>query len=353
MSNVISVKFSSPKTRKSEGIENLTTCFAQYRRSQEDVFWLKENGELLNILETSGTSVSPDALEVYQEFYDTIEDRFAFFPQYYRFLISITADLEDLGLVGDRAERLIDKAQKNGLIDAELSDLQRAEARRLYARRMGQGAHADLGARLLDFTARTETFAIPNKKAAYEPTHIVFYLTDYGRQTFDFPSETITSLLYVGLVALIDQNADLLAEVCLALRYAGEVPPEQWEHWAEAQLDWIAIEAGESVSIHDNYHEYFVLNWYAACSGAPAFEAPYAEGRTGFYKTQNGPSALSGLSRVIYQMGSERQTDWHVMRGHVADQLDPTQVEIIEFANQSSDQFDAFFEGFARVATAT
>ena len=78
MSNVISVKFSSPKTRKSEGIENLTTCFAQYRRSQEDVFWLKENGELLNILETSGTSVSPDALEVYQEFYDTIEDRFAF-----------------------------------------------------------------------------------------------------------------------------------------------------------------------------------------------------------------------------------------------------------------------------------
>jgi hypothetical protein len=52
-------------------------------------------------------------------------------------------------------------------------------------------------------------------------------------------------------------------------------------------------------------------------------------------------------------MGSERQTDWHVMRGHVADQLDPTQVEIIEFANQSSDQFDAFFEGFARVATAT
>lgn len=245
---------------------------------------------------------------------------------------------------------MIYRAYRDGLVDAELSDLQRAEAQRLFARRMGQVDQTNLNARLLDFTTRTETFAIPNKKAAYELTHIVFYLTNYGRQSLDFPRKTITSLLYVGLIALIDQNADLLAEVCLALRYAGETPPEQWEHWAEAQLDWIAIEAGESVSINDNYHEYFVLNWYAASIGTPAFEAPFSEGRSGFYKTQNGPSALSGLSRVIYQMGEARQTDWHVMRSHVTDQLDPMQVEIIEFANQSSDQFDAFFKGFARVA---
>ena len=58
-----------------------------------------------------------------------------FFPQYYRFLLGLCLDLEDLGIGGQKGSKLVQWVADQGLARAELSDLQRAEARRLCLRR--------------------------------------------------------------------------------------------------------------------------------------------------------------------------------------------------------------------------
>src|SRR5690606_18363133 len=109
----------------------LLRCFAHHRRFGDDVFWLKENAELLNILECSGGTPGRDALETHEGFYRNIEKRLSFFPQYYRFLLSICLDLEDLGMAGNKGEALVNWAADQGLARCEISDLQRLEARRI------------------------------------------------------------------------------------------------------------------------------------------------------------------------------------------------------------------------------
>ena len=97
MSNVN--PFSVPHANSQSGrIEAMIKCFATWRRFGDDVFWLKENAELLTILYSSGLTVDPAQLAPYREFYAGIEKRILFFLLYYRFLLSITQDLEALGL---------------------------------------------------------------------------------------------------------------------------------------------------------------------------------------------------------------------------------------------------------------
>ena len=43
----------------------LLTTFADHRRFGDDVFWLKENAEALNVLECTGAELSAEALSVH------------------------------------------------------------------------------------------------------------------------------------------------------------------------------------------------------------------------------------------------------------------------------------------------
>jgi hypothetical protein len=105
MSNVISIGLPKrPNLSQRQGA--LLRSLATHRRSGEDVFWLKENAEALNVLATGRARVNAQDLEVYRSFYDGIEERMRFFPQYYRFLLSICLDLEDLGFSGAKGEAL-------------------------------------------------------------------------------------------------------------------------------------------------------------------------------------------------------------------------------------------------------
>jgi len=168
MSNVIELNV--PSRLQSLGAKRsaLIASFASHRRFGDDVFWLKENAELLNILECSDACLETSALAPHEGFYAQAEKRLGFFPQYYRFLLSICLDLEDLGMTGDKGETLCHWVAREGLADAELSDLQRAEARRLMQRRGIDPLPDDTGlnSRLHGFIDRSETFAMPNKKAA-------------------------------------------------------------------------------------------------------------------------------------------------------------------------------------------
>ncbi|MEM8730554.1 MAG: hypothetical protein AAGF79_11600 [Pseudomonadota bacterium] len=350
MSNVI--RLNVPSRRQAEGarLGALLNSFASERRFGDDVFWLKENAELLNILECTGRVLPSDALDAHRGFYDRVVQRLEFFPQYYRFLLSICLDLEDLGLEGDKGAQLVDWAAREGLAQAEMSDLQRAEARRLMLRRGVDPLASDTGLteRLHSFIDRCETFQLPNKKAAYELTHIVFYLSAYGREDPQLSDSAITSLEYAGLLAYLDQNADLLAEICVALRYAGRTPSGIWEAWIADATDRFVIENGPQISPNDDYHEYFVSNWALACADRPSFARPVLEGAMAFHAVRGSQGPLRQLSDCLFRLDDRRSADWQAMRDLVANNLEEDGYDVLISAEQSTDKFDAFFAGFAR-----
>lgn len=349
MTNVVQLKLPTRSLGIPARRAALVSCFAEHRRLGDDVFWLKENAELLNILESTKLDLADHALSTHEAFYDDIESRLGFFPQYYRFLLSICLDLEDLGMPGNKGEALTQWVAKQGLAEAELSDLQRAEAERLLARRGAVTPDAALAQRLHDFVDRPRTFALPNKKAAYELTHIVFYLSEYGRRDPDLSQAALESLEYAGILAFLDQNSDLLAEVCIALRYAGRTPPRPWEDWLEQQVHRFAVECEDYAPVTDDYHDYFVSNWAMAVAGRDAFVKLAEPARMAFWRPESDAAPLREISQCMYQMNDARSADWQTMRPHVESVLSDAGHEILSMAEASTQKFEAFFEGFARV----
>ncbi|MEL6782365.1 MAG: hypothetical protein AAFO51_08305 [Pseudomonadota bacterium] len=350
MSNIISLKVPPRRQRLSERTHTLVEAFASHRRIQDDVFWLKENAELLNILECTGTAVDPAALLPHADFYNRLQDRLAFFPQYYRFLLSIGLDLEDLGMAGAQMEALCHKVAKAGLPDAELSDLQRAEARRLLARRGQACAAADPGLddRLRSFINRSDTFALPNKKAAYELTHIVFYLSEYGRRDPRLDAGALRSLEYAGILAHLDQNIDLLAEICVALRYAGQQPDPIWVAAVRRALAGFAITETCEAALADDYHEYLVAAWAMQTLGFDDSGAAAPKGRIVFTQPEAAPSALRPMSAALFAAEHARSGDWGQMLEYVFSMMDDGAAATLEATLASTVHFDAFFEVFAR-----
>lgn len=360
MSNVVQLTFPARSQGRAARRAALLDRFACERRSQDDVFWLKENAEVLNILESTGqTLASGDlpagALAPYEEIYATLEKRLGFFPQYYRFYLSIALDLEALGMPGGKAERMVHWAATEGLAEAELSDLQRAEARRLMLRRgidpTGSAAESQaLSARLTRFISRPVTFMVPNKKAAYELTHIVFYLSEYGRKITQLPRSAEESLNFAGTLAYLDLNADLLAEICVAMRYAGMTPPDIWEDWLSRETNGFTVDPWEGAMAHDGYHEFLVSNWALATSGRQeAFCQTVPEGRAAFHAAPRAVAPLRRMSQCLLEMDGARSSDWTRMEGAICEALaDDAAIAHLTRATRACTDFETFFAGFAR-----
>jgi hypothetical protein len=227
--------------------------------------FLKENAELLNIVECSGLPQGRTLGRHYADFHAEAPAFLDFFPQYYRFILSIVSDAEALGLRPGTGAHLARAVAARGLAEAELSDLQRMEARRLCARHGVRVLAHDGGleARALRFMTRPEAFAVPNRKAAYDLTHFVFYFSEYGRRPPDLPPAVARSLTNVGLVALLEEDIDLLSEVCIALRYMGARPPGAWEAYIASELadfEILSEDADDTGALHDDYHPFLVAN---------------------------------------------------------------------------------------------
>ncbi|MFK7880555.1 DUF6902 family protein [Roseobacter sp.] len=322
--------------------------FARNRRATDDVFWLKENAEILNILATSGALLNEGALAPYDLVYAGLEERLKFFPQYYRFLLSICLDLEDLSVGSSKGTALCHWASQMGLADSELSDLQRAEALRLLNRRGITCEDTALKDRLHRFINRSETFVLPNKKAAYELTHIVFYLSDYGVINPQLDEAAIASLEYVGLLAYLDQDVDLLAEVCVALRFAGGTVSAIWEDWIAREMNGFVLQASNT-GRHDAYHEYLVTSWWAMFAEQRSFPGVASENglHVTRHATRKGP--LRAMSEYMFHLGPARNGDWEAMRQKMTDAVGAEGVDILTGAEKSCQRFGAFFEGFARI----
>ncbi len=329
----------------------LLTTFALHRRFDDDVFWLKENAEVLNVLESTGAEMGVDALSAHGAFYEDIENRMGFFPQYYRFLLSMCLDLEDLGIPGSKGLRLADWVRAQNLVEAEMSDLQRAEARRLCQRRGIDPLRNDTGLddRLRQFAARSNTFSMPNKKAAYELTHIVFYLSEYGRVDPQLDEDFVQSLTFAGTLAFLDLNVDLLSEICIALRFAGQSPSEIWENWLVSQAQGFVVQEDPDGPVQDDYHQFLMVNWFMKVADKGGFGANIPAGRVTFLQPRPAALPLHELSECVYDMGEDRSEDWQVMRGAVSARLSEEAHTVLTAAEAANDHFDAFFAGFARV----
>ncbi len=350
MENVVKLEVPSRPNSKAACQARLLSCFSENRRFGDDVYWLKENAELLNILESTGAAPAAEALAVYGHFYDTIEKQLEFFPQYYRFLLSICLDLEDLGIGGNKGAALAQWVADRRLVGAELSDLQRAEARRLCLRRGVNPLRRDpwLDDRLRAFARRNETFAIPNKKAAYELTHIVFYLSEYGRVDPRLDAAFIRSLKSAATLAFLELNVDLLSEICLALRFAGQKPADAWSNWLRRQGRAFFIRPDVTGPIEDEYHPFLMVNWFLQTAGFGGFCDPVPPGRVTFHCPQISTLPLQELSECVYEMGEARRDDWHAIRGAVTERLSEEAVSVVIAAEAASDSFDRFFADFAR-----
>lgn len=353
MTNVITFTPPSRITPQEARLGALLSCFAEHRRHGDDVFWLKENAEILNILECTGTRPGDAALDAYAEFYQSVEKRLRFFPQYYRFFLSITLDLEDLGMAGNHGERLVHWAQAQDLPRAELSDLQRMEAQRMMARRdmAPKGQDATLEDRARYFMGRSDTFALPNKKAAYELTHLVFYLSEYGRCDPQLDADAKRSLHFAGILAFIEQNADLLSEICIAMHYAGDVPPVLWTDWLKRETALFTVTDGPSVSVQDDYHEFLVCNWHQALVGDTAFAKGFVYDRMRFDHNVSRATPMREMSEAMFSLDDARSGDWISMRLYMEDRLSPEAMRVLEQAETSSNHFHDFFHGFARAET--
>ena len=351
MSNVVQFAV-APRARSREAcIPALLGAFAQSRRPIDDVFWLKENAELLNLLAVTGREVAPEALEPLAGFYENAADRLAFFPQYYRFILSIALDMETLGWRGRVAEELCAMAARSGLAQAELSDLQRAEARRLLSqRRFADDVDAGLDDRLRAFVRRPETFAIPNKKAAYELTHIAFYLSDYGTRDPNLDAGAIDSLHFAGAVAYLEGNSDLLAEVSIALRYSGVACPQPWVEFLTVSRHEFHISEGQGRFAQDSYHDYLVCQWEAALSGQALFDSAMPHVPNRFEKRRSGAvSPLREISEVLFLMdanargmkASRHRRLTETLSFHAKDRLEKLEAAL-------PTRFGRFFDLFAR-----
>lgn len=346
MSNVVSLKTHPARQPLEARLAAHARLFSEERRAPEDVFWLKENAEFLNILECTGQDAQA-ALAPYLPFYEELESKLSAFPQYYRFFLSICLDLEDLGLPGNKGETLCRFVARQGLPDAELSDLQRAEAMRLLERR---GIHlpADgLIERLERFSGRAATFAIPNKKASYELTHIVFYLSEYGRRDPCLDDNALRSLTYAGLLAYLDQNYDLLAEICTALRFAGQPGKPIWEGAVMAALKSCRSGSQDQAGQFDDYHAYLVAAWMAEEVGHEGFGLRITPGNTRIGMAKPAARPLRGMSDAISDL---QNPDWDAVKGAVHARLDEEGCMLLDAAERSTPVFAEFFEGFARSA---
>lgn len=334
---------------KTNPLGNLMQCFATHRKDQNDVYWLKENAELLNIFECSDLQVNRDDLQCYSAFYQSLPDRIAFFPQYYRFLTSIALDLEALGMEGQIAQQLCQFVSDQGLAEAELSDLQRAEAMRLLARKEIK-AHDNnaLVARLHAFMDQSCRFALPNRKAAYELTHIVFYLSEYGRRDPGLSKKAIQSLMFIGILAHLEENADLLSEVCISLRYAGQEPPQIWQQIVKHTAQGFDVQKTGSIEGVDQYHEYFVANWAMAQGNGQAFTGNYTRSGQMFFSQICPKGVMRALSQAMFERPGFRSASWANSEQYLSAALPDFMSAHLQEVVGATPEFEAFFEYFAR-----
>ncbi|MFN4153212.1 MAG: DUF6902 family protein [Paracoccaceae bacterium] len=349
MSNIVSLRRQG-SLACDPAIPALIDLFASRRRGRHDAFWLKENAELLQILAALGAGGQVD-LGPLRLRADSLMQELRFFPQYYRMYLSLAVDLRDLGMADAPVEEMADFVRAQDLPAVELSDTHRGEAL-LLLRRAGVAVEDPaLEARLARFATNSAAFCLPNRRAAYDLTHIVFHAADYGRRTIARDGARRLSLIHAGIVAWLEGNLDLLAEVTLALRLSGEDVPGAWAAEVAKAADDVAFGPGSAAGpFDDDYHQYLVLNWALGLSGGAAFRGGVPQTARLIHQPQRSGAALHELSLALLDMGEARLPDWSRMRWRLWSKLLQPARERLGMV-ETLPEFESFFAGFSRAGS--
>jgi hypothetical protein len=273
-----------------------------------------------------------------------------FFPQYYRLILGFALDLAALGMEGVPLDEMASYIHRQELVQAETSDMHRAEALLMLERAGTSARDPGLEARLARFTAAASGFCLPNRRAAYELTHCVFHASNYGSKPLAPPYAPGQSLIHVGILAVMEDNLDLLAEVTIALRYAGQPVPAAWDQAiATAAGQTLFQPAGQDGPFDDDYHEYFVLNWALAMAGKPAFTGRVPRNTRLIRQAKRHAATLREVSLALLEMGEARLPDWGPMRWRLWPKLSQPVRNCLSELEQLP-AFESFFAGFSRSA---
>jgi len=205
-------------------------AFAELRNEGLSFSFLKENGELLSIAASSDFKIIPKSLQIYDEFYDKVVNLVLLYPPFFRFFLAMAQDLETLGMPGKKAEVISDYVIEKDLYAYDISDTRRMEIINLLMR-SGRIPNFDgdtqeaLENRVHGFFNNPDRFIKFNRPLFYDLTHLIFYLTNYGTEKNDHSPALLESLTYVGLLAYLDDDPDLLSEVCLCFKFLGHQAP--------------------------------------------------------------------------------------------------------------------------------
>lgn len=346
MSNVVTLRRVQLPTAESV-FPDLVDLFVRRRRQRHDPFWLKENAELVQIL--AANRISNLDLSVFEPIVSGLMAELRFFPQYYRLYLSLAVDLSALGMPNLPLEEMASFVQDEELTEVELSDPHRAESRLLLRR---AGAHVaadpDLDQRLMQFAGQSRNFCLPNRRAAYDLTHVVFHASDYGRKVLLKDAAMEQSLIFAGMIAWLEDNLDLLSEVVIALCLLGATPPERWVKAIRKDVGQVTFSSGfEGARFDDDYHQYLVSNWAVTVLGDRGFADFVPPSARLIHQDRPKGQALRDLSMILLEMGDSRSADWSHMRWRIWGRLPETSRQRLA-AIEDMPGFDRFFEGFAR-----
>ena len=285
-------------------------AFAVSRHSGISFSFLKENGELLAIANSSGLTLSSNSLELYAELYEKIDKLCYLYPPFYRFFMAIALDLEDLGMPGKKGAELLDYVVKHQFYSADTSDTRRMEIINLLARRGREpnfviDSKEALLNRVVCFFKQPERFIKFNRTLFYDFTHLMFYITDYGNLPFTHSPEIFESLNHIGMLAYLDNDIDLLAEVCLCYGFLKSPAPEIWVNACvgglrNIDISYINREQVIGAPVDDDYHIYFVNSWLMLSIGKEAFQEDYNNSVPVFTHQKENKSTLSKIFQVLH-----------------------------------------------------
>lgn len=186
------------------------------------------------------------------------------YPHLYRLFLAIGHDLEILTGSMDSLDDAFRFVVQADLHTKEISDLGQLEATHLLSSR-GYAAGFPPA-----FYERCRRYLDPSRyeyidrTAAYLFTHVVFYLTDFGRRSLDNELENaLLSCNNIGAYAYINDDLDLLSEVCLCLHFLQAAIPETWVTYIQSQQAHFSMGTGTAQTDPDNmdYHRFIVSNW--------------------------------------------------------------------------------------------
>ena len=307
---------------------DLAEGFALSRNKSLNFSFLKENGELLCIARSQGFLMEPKARDLYRDFYSKASHLVELYPQYYRFLLGIVVDLEDLGMAGNIGGEICHHIRAKNLLEFDTSDTRRLEALYLLSRVSPLNAKEvetkrSIENRLESFTQYTDRFFKFNRPLFYDLTHIVFFITDYGRKRLEGFSNLKNCLLSVGFLSILDNDLDLLSEVMICLKYIGEPIPEHWKQIImekQSMID-ISFEQKFTSSLNssvDDYHIYFTLNWCLSILGKPAFTKRFNSKTPSFKHIEQKSSLLSKLSVFAHDRVMKKNAHLHAIEAFIA-----------------------------------